>query len=141
MAEKTAICASSGESSGSSTICIWYVSMGVEPRETVSETGTMAARLPSSPETAVLPSRLMAPIHSRGADRCDHVGKREGHGGDTEIEEAMAEGVDVVAVDVGEGAIGANVVVAGEKFHADHGARSEERRVGKECRSRWSPYH
>ena len=31
--------------------------------------------------------------------------------------------------------------------HVDHGkttlvdARSEERRVGKECRSRWSPYH
>ena len=22
-----------------------------------------------------------------------------------------------------------------------HHARSEERRVGKECRSRWSPYH
>src|ERR1041385_8493345 len=22
-----------------------------------------------------------------------------------------------------------------------HGIRSEERRVGKECRSRWSPYH
>ena len=22
-----------------------------------------------------------------------------------------------------------------------HTARSEERRVGKECRSRWSPYH
>src|SRR5260221_9798652 len=24
---------------------------------------------------------------------------------------------------------------------ADHAPRSEERRVGKECRSRWSPYH
>src|SRR6266540_6930135 len=24
---------------------------------------------------------------------------------------------------------------------AMHGLRSEERRVGKECRSRWSPYH
>ena len=24
---------------------------------------------------------------------------------------------------------------------ADRDARSEERRVGKECRSRWSPYH
>src|SRR5215510_5551648 len=24
---------------------------------------------------------------------------------------------------------------------ADGGPRSEERRVGKECRSRWSPYH
>ena len=23
----------------------------------------------------------------------------------------------------------------------DKGLRSEERRVGKECRSRWSPYH
>ena len=23
----------------------------------------------------------------------------------------------------------------------DHDIRSEERRVGKECRSRWSPYH
>ena len=25
--------------------------------------------------------------------------------------------------------------------HRDHFARSEERRVGKECRSWWSPYH
>src|SRR2546426_1916009 len=32
----------------------------------------------------------------------------------------------------------------GRERHADHGKigeRSEERRVGKECRSRWSPYH
>ena len=28
-----------------------------------------------------------------------------------------------------------------ENGKADHRARSEERRVGKECRSRWSPYH
>src|SRR5258708_22647088 len=30
-----------------------------------------------------------------------------------------------------------------EGAHVRHrrGARSEERRVGKECRSRWSPYH
>ena len=27
------------------------------------------------------------------------------------------------------------------QFYALLGARSEERRVGKECRSRWSPYH
>ena len=25
--------------------------------------------------------------------------------------------------------------------HVNAGSRSEERRVGKECRSRWSPYH
>ena len=26
-------------------------------------------------------------------------------------------------------------------YQKDEGTRSEERRVGKECRSRWSPYH
>ena len=26
-------------------------------------------------------------------------------------------------------------------YHLSEAARSEERRVGKECRSRWSPYH
>ena len=26
-------------------------------------------------------------------------------------------------------------------LESDLGKRSEERRVGKECRSRWSPYH
>ena len=34
--------------------------------------------------------------------------------------------------------------VAGQEYEIDRvcvGARSEERRVGKECRSRWSPYH
>ena len=31
--------------------------------------------------------------------------------------------------------------VAGYKIYAQKSLRSEERRVGKECRSRWSPYH
>ena len=37
-----------------------------------------------------------------------------------------------------------SVVVLGEDVGVNGGvfrARSEERRVGKECRSRWSPYH
>ena len=28
-----------------------------------------------------------------------------------------------------------------DEFTPDPDGRSEERRVGKECRSRWSPYH
>ena len=34
-------------------------------------------------------------------------------------------------------------IATGDKQHTTAGslARSEERRVGKECRSRWSPYH
>ena len=31
------------------------------------------------------------------------------------------------------------IVKSGESFSEEK--RSEERRVGKECRSRWSPYH
>ena len=34
----------------------------------------------------------------------------------------------------------ANVTIGG-CFKIDGFRRSEERRVGKECRSRWSPYH
>src|SRR5256885_2940164 len=33
------------------------------------------------------------------------------------------------------------VVAEGLEVDQDHASRSEERRVGKECRSRWSPYH
>ena len=43
---------------------------------------------------------------------------------------------------VGMGAVDA--IVAGRAGVTDMAAvalRSEERRVGKECRSRWSPYH
>ena len=32
-------------------------------------------------------------------------------------------------------------VLRGLHFQRGKAARSEERRVGKECRSRWSPYH
>ena len=33
------------------------------------------------------------------------------------------------------------MVQADENYEDRRSARSEERRVGKECRSRWSPYH
>src|SRR5256885_16715787 len=35
----------------------------------------------------------------------------------------------------------ADLVVVCDDGSTDGTARSEERRVGKECRSRWSPYH
>ena len=34
-----------------------------------------------------------------------------------------------------------NYIQHGDVTVFDHCIRSEERRVGKECRSRWSPYH
>ena len=47
--------------------------------------------------------------------------------------------VTIVAVTKG---FGPDAVVAARAAGlTDLGERSEERRVGKECRSRWSPYH
>ena len=46
------------------------------------------------------------------------------------------EGVQTDALALADFAGAARAVRA-----ADLGCRSEERRVGKECRSRWSPYH
>ena len=56
---------------------------------------------------------------------------------------------NAVMVDVSEKAVTFREAVAhgiitmnAEAFAAvESGTRSEERRVGKECRSRWSPYH
>ena len=44
------------------------------------------------------------------------------------------------AIALGAVAAGVNVV-AGYPGTPSTEVRSEERRVGKECRSRWSPYH
>src|SRR2546427_4454522 len=43
-----------------------------------------------------------------------------------------------------EGHAEPGMVIIGSDSHTPHAGavgRSEERRVGKECRSRWSPYH
>ena len=44
-----------------------------------------------------------------------------------------------ILVTGGAGFIGSHTCV--EMLNAGYEVRSEERRVGKECRSRWSPYH
>ena len=56
------------------------------------------------------------------------------------------EGIVALDLFAGTGSIsielvsrGCDRVISVEKDGAHH--RSEERRVGKECRSRWSPYH
>ena len=46
-----------------------------------------------------------------------------------------------VTVEVGAEEFEAAVAKAYAKARGKLSIRSEERRVGKECRSRWSPYH
>ena len=51
---------------------------------------------------------------------------------------AMGAGIAQLCVEAGVDTVGREVTAElGEKARD----RSEERRVGKECRSRWSPYH
>ena len=45
--------------------------------------------------------------------------------------------IDIIPV--AEAVKGTNIQVGAENMYFEE--RSEERRVGKECRSRWSPYH
>ena len=51
--------------------------------------------------------------------------------------------LESVMTDINVGTETGNVFwkVSGWNRHLFKGMRSEERRVGKECRSRWSPYH
>ena len=55
---------------------------------------------------------------------------------------SLEKGVNALAdtVKITLGPKGRNVVLD-KKYGAPLITRSEERRVGKECRSRWSPYH
>src|SRR3712207_4917299 len=57
------------------------------------------------------------------------------------VETAEAREVHHFALLVGYGATAINPYLAFETLEQLAGSRSEERRVGKECRSRWSPYH
>ena len=64
-------------------------------------------------------------------------------------EDTMREADYLIDVGPGAGAFGGEIVAAGTPKQVARNSksitgqllRSEERRVGKECRSRWSPYH
>src|SRR5256884_3506409 len=60
-------------------------------------------------------------------------------------EQVAGDGIETATALQGQGAAEAGDHRVGQAFHQlvvlDVVSRSEERRVGKECRSRWSPYH
>src|ERR1043166_8174580 len=57
------------------------------------------------------------------------------------LEDATVQLVLTAAIPCERAAIASEAMRAGKDVMTDKPGRSEERRVGKECRSRWSPYH
>src|SRR2546430_6035603 len=72
-----------------------------------------------------------------------HIGRSQVRAVAMTSTDGVVRGMEVVdtgtpiTVPVGPAALGRILNVLGEPVDE----RSEERRVGKECRSRWSPYH
>src|SRR5256884_1724118 len=63
-----------------------------------------------------------------------------GFGKEQSAHDVEIEDVSIAASVIAESRISATVSLT-QRGYAGKKARSEERRVGKECRSRWSPYH
>src|SRR5438094_9415360 len=117
---------------------------------------TQPAAPPSPPEPAVRARSILViedepPIRRAIRNALRGLAERvvEAGAGGEGIDLAAAERPDLVVLDLGLPDLGgldvcleirrwANMPIV--VLSARH-ARSEERRVGKECRSRWSPYH
>src|SRR5258708_36018805 len=80
------------------------------------------------------PAEEVAEFSLALADIEHHLGRAEDVPGIAEGDsDAVAHGHGPLIVDADE--------LADGLLGVTRGVRSEERRVGKECRSRWSPYH
>src|SRR5438105_12499775 len=77
----------------------------------------------------------------------DPTGRLLRPGAAPSLPDAYTHAIDPVPIGIGEGSCGTaaarrEMVVVEDVEQSDLWTkRSEERRVGKECRSRWSPYH
>src|SRR2546422_1316 len=96
-----------------------------------------ASAAPGAARTAKRSGEPLPSVHSSESDRTYHLHRVIGKGGFGEV---------YLATPHPRGALPSQVC---EKItdrlspwlRESYFARSEERRVGKECRSRWSPYH
>ena len=94
--------------------------------------GSVYMRYPFKPRFFVILAAFAAVIVIAVAG-CHHSG------GPTSREKLKSESSTVTLIAVGDDLIHDTVFKSCKT--ADRHRRSEERRVGKECRSRWSPYH
>src|SRR3989475_12790898 len=92
------------------------------------------------PRSTLFPTRRSSDLALIDALRSGHLAAA---GLDTMAEEPLPAGHALAALDnvVLTPHVGGSTPAALAAMAGMAAARSEERRVGKECRSRWSPYH
>src|SRR3712207_9092453 len=99
--------------------------------------GALAGDILKEASDLAVPLVAVGLMYRRGyfRQRIDHTGWQQEYWVPTDPERTAA----VVVTHDGEEPVKVTVPVGDEDVTAQ--VRSEERRVGKECRSRWSPYH
>src|SRR3989449_10832473 len=110
------------------------------PRSTLFPYTTLFRSLPLAPHAAHRRTELQA-LNCKLGKQIDELGERV-------MDQALQRpGAKLLMTHPGVGPVTALAtdVFLGDPARFDDGkevaSRSEERRVGKECRSRWSPYH
>ena len=95
-----------------------------------------------APEQLALSQRMLGELNSRSVLDSEDGTDCRNYGGLDGIPEAKALLAGMIGVRPRAGAAVTPTVAPSSSFPmSGYARRSEERRVGKECRSRWSPYH
>ena len=102
--------------------------MACAPLLLLAQTSPPQASPSNAPATGVKPVSFETDVQPVLMAKCTVC-----HGADTRVKEMNLSTLDGVM----KGSESGPVVIPGKPDES----RSEERRVGKECRSRWSPYH
>src|SRR3712207_777586 len=98
--------------------------------------GDNTGSAPGSGKTTIRFGHFPNITHAQGV--IAHALSRQGKGW---FEERLGPDVEIQWFTYNAGPSAMEAVFAGSLDMTYVGPRSEERRVGKECRSRWSPYH
>ena len=102
----------------------------------------------NNPNVPMTPEEICEDVYDcwKAGAAIAHLHMRDDQGNGTMDHNKFRETVELISRNHPDCDIILNLTTSGDIYATDetrmqHTTRSEERRVGKECRSRWSPYH
>src|ERR1041385_3933670 len=94
---------------------------------------------PASDKKDLTYANKIKPIFEKSCIKCHGAEKQKGKLRLDNLQAVLKGGEDGQVIEPGKSA--ESMLVHNVAMVGDEDLRSEERRIGKECRSRWSPYH